>query len=530
MSKVNLFLNMNFKKVFIYFSFYTIFYQFLRLLYIIKYLCTMKNILLLLLPILILSSCKKDQLLTDSGAKLDFSTDSVLFDTVFTQVGSTTKLFRIYNNHTQPMNISNIHLAGGSSSQFRLNVDGVNGTSIKDVEILGGDSLYAFVQVTVNPNEPGAHVILEDEVIFETNGNVQSVYLTAIGRNVYLHKPDHFPLNGLPPYSIICNNSKDAVWKSDKPHLIFGFAVVDSACTLTMTPGTQVYFHKNAVLWVYAYGSLKVMGSHDERITFEGDRLEPEYKEIPGQWGYIWLMNGSINNKIDWAIIKNGAIGLKVGDNTDYPHRPSLTLTNTIIKNQKAAAIYALDAHIYSYNCVFANCGQYVAALTFGGAYNFQQCTFANYWDHNTNNGTGSATTTARTNPSVVLTNSYTDATGNTTLADLDTANFINSIISGDIDEELAFDNNTALPTNFNFMFDHCLLKTTLSTGSASHYSNILQNTNPSFKDENNNDYNLNTTSLAKDSGNSLFYISKDLNDKFRNFGAPDLGAYEIQQ
>jgi len=32
-------------------------------------------------------------------------------------------------------------------------------------------------------------------------------------------------------------------------------------------------------------------------VTFEGDRLEPLYEDVPGQWGTIWMRQGSIANK-----------------------------------------------------------------------------------------------------------------------------------------------------------------------------------------------------------------------------------------
>src|SRR5688572_13446487 len=94
----------------------------------ISYLCDMKlkQLLPLLLWVITLvsSSCRKDELLTDSSAKLEFSTDSVLFDTVFHFAGSTTKVFRIYNRHDRTMNISRAYLAGGTGSAFKLNIDG----------------------------------------------------------------------------------------------------------------------------------------------------------------------------------------------------------------------------------------------------------------------------------------------------------------------------------------------------------------------------------------------------------------------
>ncbi|MGQ0828818.1 MAG: right-handed parallel beta-helix repeat-containing protein [Bacteroidota bacterium] len=463
--------------------------------------------------LLILSSCKKDELLTDSSAKLEFSTDSVLFDTVFTQVGSTTKIFRIYNRHRQPINISKAYLAGGTSSQFRLNIDGISGTSINDIEILGGDSLYAFVQVTVNPTGSNSPLIISESVFFETNGNTQEVILTAIGQDVYLHKPN-LP-SGNPFYSIInCND----VWTNDKPHLIFGYAVVDSNCTLTMLPGTRVNLHNKAVLWIYKDGTLKVLGSKGDEVTFQGDRLEPEYKELSGQWGKIWLSAGSKNNIIDWAIIKNGSIGVQA-DTVASLTTPTLQINNTIVKNMTAAAIYGQGAHIRSVNCVFANCGQYVAALTIGGKYRFEHCTFANFW------------TEKRTTPLLILNNYYVAKGNIVVLRSMDSAYFGNCILYGNLAEEIGLDSSTFQSGIFSYKFDHCILRTGLNTSNGLHYMNISK-ADPGFKDYSVNNYQLSSaTAGAVDRGDTNIIISRDLNNNNRPNptpnNIPDLGAYE---
>lgn len=76
-------------------------------------------------------SCKKDKLLTDPSATVAFSQDSILFDTVFTTIGSATRNIRIINNNNQKINISAIYLEQGQSSNFMLNVDGVPGKNRK---------------------------------------------------------------------------------------------------------------------------------------------------------------------------------------------------------------------------------------------------------------------------------------------------------------------------------------------------------------------------------------------------------------
>lgn len=94
--------------------------------------------LLLALLATVLFGCRKDQLFTDSpGARLEFSRDSILFDTVFTQVGTVTKRFTARNPASDGVRVD-IALEGGASSPFRINVDGSPGISFSNVEIPGG--------------------------------------------------------------------------------------------------------------------------------------------------------------------------------------------------------------------------------------------------------------------------------------------------------------------------------------------------------------------------------------------------------
>ncbi len=466
-----------------------------------------------LLLFVIISSCKKDEIIKDNSAKIDFSTDSVLFDTVFTTIGATTKVFKIYNRHSQKINVSKIYLATGTTSQFRLNVDGTSGSSLKDIEILANDSLFVFVQVTVNPNGINSPLLIKDSIIFETNGNIQDIKLTAVGQDVYLHKPNKFPINGLPPYSVL---SCSTPWTNDKPHLIFGYAVIDSDSILTMNPGTKVYLNRGAVIWVFKDGSLQINGADGNEVIIQGARLESEYKEIPGQWGKIWMMNGSKNNAINWAIIKNGSIGVQA-DSLGVVGQPLLNINNTIIKNMSAAAIYARGSHIRSYNCIFANCGQYVAAIA-AGKYRFDNCTFANYWQQNN-----------RTTPLLQLNNYY--ISGNNYVVGLDSAYFGNCILYGNIAEEIGLD-SSSYGGKFAYKFENCLLKTSLNTNNDGlHFKKVYANFNPDFEDVIGNNYQLKASSFAIDKGYTTPYI-KDLKNQIRpnanTTSLPDLGAYEF--
>ncbi|NVO03487.1 MAG: right-handed parallel beta-helix repeat-containing protein [Bacteroidetes bacterium] len=474
--------------------------------------------IVLLSAILSQTSCKKDDSLF-SDADLKFSSDTLMFDTVFTSVGSTTRIFKIYNTYDKTVRINNISLAGGNASFFRMNIDGIPSLSQNNIEIPANDSLFVFVKVTIDPTSVNSPFVVSDSIIFETDKGIQKVQLIAWGQNAYYHVPDHFSAN-FPAYSIIACNS---TWVNDKPHVIYGYAVVDSECTLTILEGTRVHFHNNGVLWIYKDGTLNVNGTHADPVTFQGDRLEQSYKDIPGQWGKIWLSAGSKNNVIDWAIIKNAFIGLQV-DTLGNSSSSTLTISNTIIKNMSGAGILAQGSKIDATNCLITNCSQYAVALTIGGNYNFRHCTIGNYWSY-----------TTRKTPSLLLNNYYKDIYENYHVRPLTNAYFGNCIIYGtnSENEELGRD-SFPVAGAFSYKFQNCLIKTTVNTSNVNYFLNCIINQDPSFTDYSNNDYQLSSNSPGINTGNSAISnmwtpILMDLNNNPRTVGNADIGAYEMQ-
>ena len=81
------------------------------------------------------TACIEDNFTTSSSDVLAFSTDTLAFDTILTDVGTPTKQFIVYNRHDKMLNISSIKIAGESNGKFYLNVDGVKGDEFRDVEI-----------------------------------------------------------------------------------------------------------------------------------------------------------------------------------------------------------------------------------------------------------------------------------------------------------------------------------------------------------------------------------------------------------
>ncbi len=476
------------------------------------------NIVLLLFTIVlfVVSSCRKDDPIdTSPSLKLSFSTDTLIFDTVFSTIGSVTQTLKVYNPSDKKIKISSIYLAGGGTSRYALNVDGTAGTSFQDVEIAGNDSLWVFVRVTIDPGAGNLPFIVTDSIFFETNGNEQDIDLVAWGQNARFILWDTDRPN-LPKYKIVAGEGVDTTWTSDLPIVIYGYAVVDSTGSLTINAGTKIYFHKGSGLWIYKGGSLKVQGTIDEPVYFDSDRLESFYSDLPGQWDRIWLNEGSVNNEINYAVIRNGFIGIQAETLNEYMGN-QLNLTNTIIENMSGAGILTRYYLIASYNCVIANCGQYAVALTLGGSYDFRHTTIANYWNYN-----------YRQTPSVLLNNYVVDQQG-VTYAYPFSAHFANTIIYGNQSNEFYIDKNTE--EEFTAVFDHCLLRTEEDISNTEMYIDCLKNLDPKFVEYATNNYELDTLSPAIDAGSMEIAntVPVDIKGVDRT-QSPDLGAYERVQ
>ncbi len=493
----------------------------------------MKQLLFITISLTLLlagfSSCKKDKILTDSSAKVDFSQDSLLFDTVFTTIGSATKNIRVINNHKQKIKIASITLQKGGASQFILNVDGAPGKSFSDIEIAANDSIFIFVQVNVNPTYSNSPLIISDAIVFSVNGNTQNLYLEAWGQDAYYHKPDKaikFVQGGYLAYTTICNNPTTGVpitntvitWPNDKPHVIYGWLVIDSSQTLIINAGVKVYLHNNAGLWAYRYGTLKVLGVKGNEVVFQGDRREAELADVPGQWDRIWINEGSVNNIIDYAIIKNGYIGVQaelLGNNFNEPKR--LRITNTRIQNMNKWGLYGFAFNIYGENNVIVNCKEYCAAFAIGGNYTFLHSTFANFW-----------TKDSRSLPCV-----HIDNHTSTQVLPLDTCYFGNCIIDGSLGNELDLDMNTTVPTMLpNHKFSYCFVRS--STTDVTHFlpGNNSNGTTTDFSDKANYDFTLGSSSGAVNMPNAAMAdatkVPFDIKGISRTADTkPDAGAYE---
>ncbi len=465
-----------------------------------------------------LNSCRKTSFANKADDILSFSTDTLKFDTVFTARGSATRFFKIYNPHNKWLKVDKIMLGGGASSPFRLNIDGFSTPVVNDIEIAPEDSLYIYAEVTIDPDDLDNPFIVQDSVWFETNGNTQKVMLEAFGQNAnYIGRSNEV-------YALGCSES---IWNDPKPYVVLGFLLIDS-CDLIIQEGTEVHFQggisytgdgipvPSGVLFVTPNAHLEVNGTLNNPVYFQSDRIEPEFENSAGQWGGIWLFEGSTGNKIHHARIQHAIVGIRVDSSS------TLDIDNTWVYQMASSGIVARHAEINAENLLVFNAGSYHLQLEHGGNYNFDHCTFT------FSNQTG----ISHEDPILRISNYwiFEDAIGNRTILENDAnVNFNNCIIYGPKPEEIVLDAPEIVNASINHNFNHCLIR--VDTLNTSTFINPVINEDPLFRDPFELDYHLDTIiSPAVDAGAILASpVILDLDGNPR-VNAPDIGCYEFQE
>lgn len=468
-------------------------------------------VFLLMITIHFFSSCKKDKFLTDGG-QLNFSTDTLKFDTVFTSVGSVTRSFKIYNTNNKRVKINQIKLEKGSQSFFRMNIDGVPTKDISDIEIAANDSIYVFVALTVDPTSGNVPFVIEDKVVVNLNDNISAIPLEAYGQDA------HF-IND----SIL----KSQTWINDKPYVIIHSCLVDSAEVLTIQKGCRIYMHADSKM--YVAGTLRVFGTKTDSVIFQGDRLDRDYfgnKDTPSEWGGLYFSESSNQCNLNYCIIKNA--GNSTGDGA-YPAAvtvvptpnlggPIVEFNNCTIANSGGYGVLAFNTNLHFNNCLIHSCGLQNVLITEGGDYEFNYCTIANFGGYGLNHAQ---------EPTAVFLN----------YRDVDDVNYVgndlkltctNTIIYGSLEDEILF--NKKGTWNYNVKMQNCLMKrkAAITAGLVDIVNPITNNTDPEFTNYSKWDYHPKSTSAVKGAGIYLPIFPFDLDGNNRSTIAPSVGCYEV--
>lgn len=492
-----------------------------------------------------LSSCRKDFDTILNTGKLEFSKDTVYLDTVFTNIGSSTYSFKVYNRSNNAITIPNIRLENGNNSNYRLNVDGVPGKDFENIDILAKDSIFVFVETTIDYSQVSIP-LYEDKLLFDSGDNMQSVTLITLVQDAHFLYPSKS--NGIIETIIIDGvdtevqgrflKDNELIFTNEKPYVVYGYMVIgdeiNTSKTLIVNKGVKVYFHQNSGLIINnnsrmeVNGSLNIDGQEETEITFQGDRLESDFENIPGQWGQILFRTKSFGNKINYLNIKNASIGLNIyGDGSNLNN---ITIKNTKIYNSSFLGIWGNNANIEAENLVISNAGVSCFAGVSGGSYIIKHSTFGNYWN-----------SSLRNTPTFLLSNYNVFRREDEAIEELNLNEAIisNSIIFGNNNIELSLEKSDQ--ADFNYLFQNSVVKFEDTGGDFTNnylfdftniniFKDIILNGNVDFKNFSSNilEIDANSNAIHKAKINITQEVPFDIKGLQRTLPA-DIGAYQFE-
>jgi len=455
---------------------------------------------------------------------LTFSVDTLSFDTVLTTVNSPVLSFRVYNKNAKALLISSVRLAEGANSDFKINVDGIAGTVIENVEILANDSLLVLVNVKPKENGKYTPTFFTDYLIFEIHNIQQKVVLEACGLDVHTWR------------GVVL--SGDSALDNQKPYLIYDSLVIDKDATVEIGEGSVFYMYNDAQLIVN--GTIKMKGSLENPIIFRGHRtdymISIPYDLIPGQWGGIRFGSESYDNELENVRIRNGKYGMDL-EVCDDPSRSKLYMKNVVLTNVTGTLLYAVNCHIVAENCEFSNAKDALLNIV-GGHSCFTHCTIVNYYPYNSQLGWVNSD-----NETLILTDVVQNWDGEENdYYPVISAEFFNSIIGG---SKYASTSTIKTKPSISYLFKNCLIPNNKSDDPQivdclflNADSLLFKKSKPTIDVEKNSwypsfDFRLQKDSPARDVADLEIaaQIPYDMDGFYRlTDELPDLGAYEYHE
>ncbi|MCR5077547.1 MAG: right-handed parallel beta-helix repeat-containing protein [Prevotella sp.] len=476
------------------------------------------SILFLLTAVIMMASCSDDDTFTTSKSNLlTFTADTLRLDTTFSNVPTPTKDFWVYNHSGDGLRLTNVRLAQGNQTDFRVNVDGIelnaaNGYQASNLEVRNKDSIRVFVEMTSPRNNGTEPEEITDYLIFTLeSGMQQKVCLSVFSWDAQL-------LKGL-------EIKENTILTGTRPIVLQDTLRVDAGVTLTLPAGTTLYFSDKAAIDVH--GTLHCEGTAEQPVTLRGDRLDwmfdyLPYDRISGQWQGIRFRKGSYGNILTHTDLHSAYNGIVCDADTTTSQK--LILANSTVHNCQGYGLQATNCAIDAYNTQFSNTLMDCASFT-GGKVTLTHCTLAQFYPFDSKRGAAL---------------SFGNHIGQREYP-LQAFNVTNTLVTGYADDQLMGDNGKEMTANYQF--DHCILRTSKPKDESllAHFTDVTWENTKDHPDGGDKqfanvdadkqyyDLHLGKKSPAVNTGTSLTdsRFATDHDGKQRD-ATPDIGCFEL--
>ncbi|MFK7921283.1 MAG: choice-of-anchor Q domain-containing protein [Bacteroidia bacterium] len=486
-------------------------------------------------------SCERPTNPVEEGT-LAFNVDTVMFDSIFTTFLAPSERLIVRNTQNRAVKISRIWLEDSPDTQFEMIIDGLQTTDTTDIVIAANDSMHIFINHTSTLQDN----FIEEFINFQIGDETQQMLIYGKVIDAYFLRArlrqsgDSLGIEGF-------FFDKDTTLSPGKPIVMDGPIFVTEGVTLTIEPGTEIFFtpykfgfKDDSGLPFFALfstlivnGTLIAEGEPYDPIVLQGSRFDSLYLENPAQWRGLWFSASSRDNKLKHCEIKNALFGVRV-DSLSLTANPKVDIQYTLIKNMSLFGVWGQGFDqtgttvssapaIRMENSIVSTCKDRTVFIDGGGKYDFFNCTFANF----------NLFRFSRRTPQILVRNYR--VVDNTGLIYPSYTRFVNSIIWGSEDDEFVIDSLPGGPFDL-LSLENCIVKVSVENDTAvgPHIFNSFKNADPLFADYFTKNYRILENSPAIDAGidfptGSTGYIFdyRADNDSLRS--SPfDIGAYEF--
>lgn len=455
-----------------------------------------------------------DELSTNPNDQPTLSVDTLHMGTLLAGNSSKTYHIKLYNRCSSELKLTSIVLRDASTSGFRMNVDGMNGTSFTQSEFLRiaeGDSMFIFVEATFPEKGTSGIARHTDYIDIFCNQRQQTIVLDAESKDV------------LKLYGEVLD--QDVVWTPGMDIQVYDSLVIPQGVSLTLMDSVTLYLHDKADIRVR--GTLVCAGKPGRPVAIRGDRTDNmfadlPYDNLPSQWGGMYIDSTAQGCRFVYTDIRGMAHGIEV-DSAD------VVFDACHIKNSDSNLLTCHMTRLTMQNCLLSNASEALLDI-YGGWYDITHCTLANY-----------NFTSVVHSQALRLCNMDTASCRYTPLYE---CNLLNTLVWGRWQKtdvsldyfQVALDTDSSGQTVyadsvFSYRFDHCLLKANGSDDE--NFVGTIWNKDPLYRSIDTHhysfDFHLQNSSPAIGFGASegAQRCPVDL-DGVTRLSQPSIGCYEI--